>query len=101
MTVSCPSCDTVYRVPPRSQLDEYPTFRCSRCDHVFAPDDGAEEPLPAPLPRRAAHGVPDDDEGEEPEAADDAAEPPPRRRSSARLALRAVLVVTLGFALLS
>jgi zinc-ribbon domain len=103
MTVSCPSCDTVYRVPPRSQLDEYPMFRCSRCDHVFGPDDGADEPLPvsAPVPQRAAHGVPDDDEGEEPEAADDAEATPPRRRSSARFALRAVLVVTLGFALLS
>jgi zinc-ribbon domain len=103
MTVSCPSCDTVYRVPPRSQLDEYPTFRCSRCDHVFGPDDGAEEPLPPPAPRpqRAAHGVPDDTEAEEPEGADDGAETTPRRRSSARFALRAVVVVTLGFALLS
>jgi zinc-ribbon domain len=103
MTVSCPSCDTVYRVPPRSRLDEYPIFRCSRCDHVFGPDDGGEEPLPAPAPRpqRAAHGVPDDQEGEEPEGADAEEDPPPHRRSSARFALRAVLVVTLGFALLS
>src|SRR5262245_7958626 len=103
MTVSCPSCDTVYGVAPRSQLDDCPTFRCSRCDHVFGPEDGGDEPLPAPapLPQRAAHGVPDEHKYEEPGGADEGVQAPPRRRSSARLALRAVLVVTLGFALLS
>src|SRR5262245_30078281 len=102
MTVSCPSCDTVYRVPARSQLDEFPTFRCSRCDQVFGPDEGAEESsLPATrVADRAAYAVPDEDTAPADDG-DDAEVAPPRRRSSARVALRAVLVVTLGFALLS
>ena len=40
MTVRCPQCDTLYRIPPRSRLDTHPTFRCSRCEHVFDPERG-------------------------------------------------------------
>jgi predicted Zn finger-like uncharacterized protein len=101
MTVCCPSCDTAYRVPPRSQLGDRPLFRCSRCDHVFDPHDGAQEsPLLAALvDDRDAESVPDDDA--QVEGADGDREERPRRRSAARCALRAVVAVTLAFALLS
>jgi predicted Zn finger-like uncharacterized protein len=145
MTVSCPNCETRYRLPPRSKLGAHPTFRCTRCDHVFDPDGEAEAPsiddeldeqtaapdeddeqftlepdddepeldLPPPRKpkrRRAAKvrveprpepEVEDDDAGEEDDVAEDDAprdRPPP---SAARFALRAMLAVTLGYALLS
>jgi predicted Zn finger-like uncharacterized protein len=44
MTVRCPKCSTRYRLPPRSTLGRNPTFRCTRCRHVFAADDEAEAP---------------------------------------------------------
>ncbi len=44
MTVRCPSCSTRYRLPPRSRLGRNPTYRCTRCRHVFAPDEEAEAP---------------------------------------------------------
>jgi predicted Zn finger-like uncharacterized protein len=100
MTVRCPACGTAYRVPPRSQLADRPIFRCSRCDHVFDPEDGAEEPalLGDDAARDAnARVEPDDEQAAE----DDGDGPPPRQRSPARFALRTLVVVTLGFALLS
>ena len=98
MTVCCPGCDTAYRVPPRSQLGDHPTFRCSRCDHVFDPDEGAEEPtlLAGAVQDRDAE-VEADDEPEDGDGQDAA----PRPRSAARFALRAVVAVTLTFVLLS
>ncbi len=44
MTVRCPQCSTRYRLPPRSRLGRNPTYRCTRCRHVFAPDEEAEAP---------------------------------------------------------
>ena len=44
MTVRCPKCDTRYRLPPRSRLGRNPTYRCTRCRYVFAPDEEAEAP---------------------------------------------------------
>jgi hypothetical protein len=44
MTVCCPNCNTRYRLPPRSRLGRNPTYRCTRCRHVFAPDAEAEAP---------------------------------------------------------
>jgi len=44
MTVRCPKCSTRYRLPPRSRLGRNPTYRCTRCRHVFAPDEEAEAP---------------------------------------------------------
>ncbi len=144
MTVSCPNCETRYRLPPRSKLGAHPTFRCTRCDHVFDPDGEAEAPTideepedepvveehfsldddepeldlpPPPKPgrraRRQAAPPPeepdeitvddDDDEEEDAVADDDAAESraPRTPPSAARFALRAMLAVTLGYALLS
>jgi predicted Zn finger-like uncharacterized protein len=44
MTVSCPSCQTRYRLPPRSKLGRNPTYRCTKCRHVFSPEEEAEAP---------------------------------------------------------
>lgn len=44
MTVRCPSCNTRYRLPPRSKLGRNPSYRCTRCRHVFSPDEEAEAP---------------------------------------------------------
>ena len=97
MTVSCPSCQTRYRLPPRSKLGRNPTYRCTKCRHVFSPEEEAEAPavdddedeltLDAgddedddapvftiePTPRRAK-----DDDDDEDEEDDDA--PAPRRK---------------------
>lgn len=35
MVVQCPSCETRYRVSDEVQTTANPTFRCSRCGHVF------------------------------------------------------------------
>jgi len=44
MTVRCPMCSTRYRLPPRSTLGRNPTYRCTRCRHVFSPAEEAEVP---------------------------------------------------------
>jgi predicted Zn finger-like uncharacterized protein len=68
--VSCPRCGTRYRLPPRSRLGRNPTYRCTRCRHVFAPDEEAlgpdlvdevEEQQDEEPPLETAHE--DDDEG--------------------------------------
>ncbi len=45
MTVTCPECETRYRLPARSKLGAHPTFRCTRCNHSFSPEEEAEEPV--------------------------------------------------------
>ncbi len=42
--IQCTSCHTRYRIDERVLPDETPTFKCSRCGHVFSAD---------PLPSRA------------------------------------------------
>ena len=124
MTVCCPRCSTRYRLPPRSRLGRNPTYRCTRCRHVFAPDEAAEAPAldaedelaldvdldddePAFTIEAARPATPDDDESDE-----DDAVPAPRRRASrsgappspgttARFAVRAAATVTLVYALTS
>ncbi len=44
MTVTCPQCETRYQMPPRSRLQSHPSLRCTRCDHVFDPEEGLEAP---------------------------------------------------------
>jgi len=97
MTVRCPECDTAYRVPPGAQLDGQLRFRCSRCEHVFDPEE------PAPLADESARAGerdadPDADDDTERCGADASG---PRRPSAARFALRTLVGVTLTFALLS
>jgi predicted Zn finger-like uncharacterized protein len=46
--IQCTSCNTRYRIDERVLPEETPTFKCSRCGHVFK-----AEPLPA-RPRKTA-----------------------------------------------
>jgi predicted Zn finger-like uncharacterized protein len=46
--IQCTSCNTRYRIDERVLPEETPTFKCSRCGHVFK-----AEPLPA-RPRKPA-----------------------------------------------
>ncbi len=68
--IQCTSCHTRYRIDERVLPDETPTFKCSRCGHVFNADAvGAKVRKPAaPI---------DETEAEEPIA------PPQRQRASA------------------
>ena len=119
MTVSCPNCNTRYRLPPRSRLGRNPTYRCTRCRHVFAPD--AEAVAPA-LDTDDDDGFGADDDADdapvftiEPSPTDDEepdAEPATARRrragdggtagqSVARFATVAALTVALVYGVLS
>ena len=106
MTVECPRCGTLYRQPPHAQRGAEATYRCARCRHVF--DAGASEPAMLSgddEEREFAF----DDEPEDDDAApgplavaDDAPEEEGRpMKSPARFAVRTMLVVTLGFGVLS
>ena len=59
MIVQCPSCHTTYRVSDNLITNANPTFRCSRCKHVFviavkaappAQEPEAKRPTPQPEP---------------------------------------------------
>lgn len=56
MLLQCPSCETTYRVSDELIAGPNPTFRCSRCKHVFALEVEPDQPLssPAPEPEKAA-----------------------------------------------
>src|SRR5688500_4370583 len=45
MTITCPRCGTLYRSPPRHELEADASFRCVRCRHVFeaAGEEAAED----------------------------------------------------------
>jgi predicted Zn finger-like uncharacterized protein len=47
--IQCTSCQTRYRIDERILPEDTPTFKCSRCGHVFS-----AEPRPASPPRRTA-----------------------------------------------
>jgi predicted Zn finger-like uncharacterized protein len=54
MIVQCPSCKTTYTVADNLVKNEQPTFRCSRCKHIFAlsgfselePEDPSSDEIP-------------------------------------------------------
>jgi predicted Zn finger-like uncharacterized protein len=94
MTVRCPQCDTAYRMPPRSRLGAHPTFRCSRCEHVFDPEETLEEPE---LIDDGLEGA----EIDEPEPVLEDGDSPGPTLTTARFAVRSAVAVTLTFALLS
>jgi predicted Zn finger-like uncharacterized protein len=94
MTVRCPQCDTAYRMPPRSRLGAHPTFRCSRCDHVFDPEETLEEPE---LIDDGLDGAETDDAV----PADEDGEAPGPVMRTARFAVRSAVGVVLAFTLLS
>jgi len=118
VTVRCPSCSTRYRLPPRSRLGRNPTYRCTRCHHVFAPDEEAEAPALEPPAEEDTLDTADDDEEDgpvftvepstrDPEPMDDddrrarKGRSEPVRRTPARFAAWAALGVTLSYAVLS
>ncbi len=106
MTVECPRCGTLYRQPPHAQRGADATYRCARCRHVF--EAGASEPAMVSGDDEE-HEFAFDDEPEDGDAApgplavaDDAPEEEGRpMKSPARFAVRTMLVVTLGFGVLS
>jgi predicted Zn finger-like uncharacterized protein len=53
--IQCSSCHTRYRIDERVLPEETPTFKCSRCGHVFSVEPRASKPEePKPAPRKAA-----------------------------------------------
>jgi len=121
VTVRCPACGTLYRRPARAAR-EAPTFRCARCGYVF--EAIADEPDAAPSGTDAPEDEPgeaftdddaerftfgdatDEDEAEadeeEPPVDDPAVQAAPRRASMpARFAARMLVVVTLGYMVVS
>jgi predicted Zn finger-like uncharacterized protein len=60
--IQCTSCHTRYRIDERVLPDETPTFKCSRCGHVFT-----AEPVRT-RPRKPASANPDESPTEEPPA---------------------------------
>ena len=94
MTVRCPRCDTAYRMPPRSGLGAHPWFRCSRCEHVFDPEETLEEP------ELIDDGL-DVAETDHEDTADEDVDSPGPMMTTARFAVRSAVGVTLAFALLS
>jgi predicted Zn finger-like uncharacterized protein len=105
MTVECPRCGTLYRRPTRAEPGADATYRCARCRHVF--DAGADEPAMLSADPEE-HEFAFDDEPEDGDAppvavAHDIAPEEEERpmKSPARFAVRTMLVVTLGFGVLS
>ena len=116
MTVSCPSCGTRYKLPPRSRLGRNPTYRCTRCKHVFSPEAEAEGPAVDDEEEETlafdgddadddspvftiAPSAPDDEEDE----FDENAGPRPRRAPSAptpQSAARFATIAAIGVALI-
>ncbi len=50
--IQCTSCHTRYRIDERVLPDDTPTFKCSRCGHVFNAD-----PVPAKVRKPAARAA--------------------------------------------
>lgn len=85
--IQCTSCHTRYRIDERVLPDDTPTFKCSRCGHVFnaepvaarprkpAPLRAVEKPKPPP-PQRARKPEPEP-EPEKPAAPDPEPAPQP------------------------
>jgi predicted Zn finger-like uncharacterized protein len=63
--IQCTSCHTRYRIDERVLPDETPTFKCSRCGHVFNAEPVPARPRKPPVAR-----------SEKPTAAAPAPEPP-------------------------
>src|SRR5216683_5371545 len=53
--IQCTSCHTRYRIDERALPDDTPTFKCSRCGHVFNAD-------PVPALRKSAASEPEPDQ---------------------------------------
>src|SRR5258708_10361577 len=53
--IQCTSCHTRYRIDERVLPDDTPTFKCSRCGHVFNAD-----PVPAKVRKPAPQATESD-----------------------------------------
>ena len=92
--IQCTSCHTRYRIDERVLPDETPTFKCSRCGHVFnAEPVAARARKPAPLravekpkapPQQRARKPEPEPEPEKPAAPDPDPAPQPAPEASAR-----------------
>src|SRR5215470_14064647 len=49
--IQCTSCNTRYRIDERVLPEETPTFKCSRCGHVFKAEPVAARPRKPVAPR--------------------------------------------------
>ena len=117
MTITCPRCGARYRVPPVATETEAERYRCTRCRHIFTPEPAVEAAPIAEVDLDGGEDERDDftlgDETDEAEDEKPAAargrstpreKPAPREpigASPARFALRALLIVTVGYAVLS
>ncbi|HVA80465.1 MAG TPA: zinc-ribbon domain-containing protein [Candidatus Binataceae bacterium] len=55
--IQCTSCHTRYRIDEQVLPDDTPTFKCSRCGHVFNADPAAARPKKTP-PREVTSAMP-------------------------------------------
>ncbi len=69
--IQCTSCNTRYRIDERVLPEETPTFKCSRCGHVFK-----AEPLPARPRKPAAPRVPEKPQAPPPPGGEQPSPPP-------------------------
>jgi len=103
VTVRCPRCGTTYRRPARTRFGAEATFRCAHCRHVF--EATGEEPALTSGDDDLALEEPAFTFGDEDAPAAAVEQPPPaapaRGTSTARFAVRALLTITLGYAVLS
>jgi hypothetical protein len=108
MTIECPRCGTLYRQPPRAALGVGASYRCARCRHVF--DGTADEPAMVTAEAdddesRFTFDEPDDPVPDTivapPPAPRGRSETAPRVSTTARFAIRCLVLVTLGYAVLS
>jgi predicted Zn finger-like uncharacterized protein len=118
MTVRCPRCGTTYRAPAGAARASEAGFRCARCKHVFGrTEPEPEEPdedEPAAVDEEDDRFVLGDEDDDEPEIRPErrmdtekkrerapARDETPRAASTPLFALRALLLVTLGYTILS
>ena len=107
MTVECPRCGTLYRRPARAEPGADTTYRCARCRHVF--EAGAVEPAMVSGAEDEEREFAFDDEPGDDDAAPDpvavaydvAPEEGRPMKSPARFAVRTMVLVSLGYAILS
>jgi predicted Zn finger-like uncharacterized protein len=109
MTVECPRCGTVYRRPARAERGADESYRCARCRHVFVAS--RDEPVMVseaeePGDDEEQFAFDDEEREDEPEAPPAPTpraprDPPPRTMTAARFAVRSMVLVTLGYGVLS
>lgn len=109
MTVECPRCGTLYRRPSRSRLGTDATYRCARCRHVFQTADDEPAMVAGDPSDEEPSFAFDDDEDADPvpvpvRTVVDRPEPVPpgtHMTSPARFAIRSMVLITLGYAVVS